>query len=74
MRFRMAVEAEIPDCVAGRLLFTLSKLNNIRLSKHIPDALVEHPTLENVERFLSIRALAGSEVAREDFAAHMAKH
>jgi hypothetical protein len=61
MRFRVAVEADVPDRVAGRLLFALSKLGKIPLSRQIPDALVEHPTLENVERFLSIRALISVE-------------
>ena len=73
MRFRMAVEADVPDGVADRLLFALSKLGNIHLSKHIPDALVEHPTLENVERFLAIRALAGSQAALEDFTTRVVK-
>jgi hypothetical protein len=73
MRFRMAVEADVPDGVADRLLFALSKLGKIPLSRQIPDALVEHPTLENVERFLSIRALAGPEAALKDFATRVAK-
>jgi len=59
MRFRMAVEADVPDAVADRLLFVLAKLGKIRFSKQIPDALVERPTLESVEHFLSIRALMG---------------
>jgi hypothetical protein len=73
MRFRMAVEADVPDGVAGRLLFALSKLGNIPRSRQVPDALVEHPTLENVERFLSIRALAGSETALKDFTTRVVK-
>jgi len=61
--FRMAVEADIPDCIADRLLFILTKLGEVHNSRHIPDDLIEHPTLENVERFLSIRALAGEKAA-----------
>ena len=54
---RMAVLAEMPDAVAERLLFALSKLGEFKYSRQIPDELVETPTLESLERFLAIRKL-----------------
>lgn len=54
---RMAAVAEVPDEDAEKLLNTLSKLSKLPNSRLIPDELVENPTIEGVERFLSIRKL-----------------
>ncbi|MEM1798659.1 MAG: hypothetical protein QXX87_05500 [Candidatus Jordarchaeales archaeon] len=54
---RMVVEAEIPDPVGGRLLLALKLLGHIAASRLIPKELAENPSLEDLERFLSIRKL-----------------
>lgn len=56
---RMIVEAEIPDPVGERLLFTFKHLGRITESRLIPEELAENPSLEDLERFLSIKKLLG---------------
>jgi len=54
---RLAVEAKIQEEVAERLLFALKRLGDISSSRKIPESLIENPTLEGLESFLSINRL-----------------
>lgn len=57
--FRMIAEVEIPDPVGERLLFALKHLGHVVESRLIPKELAENPSLEDLERFLSLKKLLG---------------
>ncbi len=57
IRTRMMVVVEVPDELGEGLLSALKRLDDVRDSREIPDSLVENPTLEGLESFLSLRKL-----------------